>query len=671
MPMRGLGDPSSGRGSPSDEARDGALLRVRGLAPRHACRIAAWKVLLAARRGIDAASGFALARGRAERWRKQWRISFGAACATSLMPWSTRVGAGALWIAPRDASSWARATCTPDDLEIAEMAARGEFDVLSSGSVDLGSPPAWRTDLYSRMPWPLVPSERLPLRRNDGSDIRTVWELSRCRHFTQLARAHWTTGDARFRTAFVEHARSFIHDNPIGRGPHWKSPMDVAIRAANWALASVLFADARGIGSDFWEEYLGHLVMTGSFLERYPEWHPVFRGNHYVADHVGLVYLGALFRDTGFGAGWLGGSGRVLLHEIECQVHEDGTSFEASLAYHRLVTELFAFAGLVLRENGTLGADFAPYERRLQGMYAFIEDYLGPTGEAPLLGDADDGRLHSISAAAADEPRRHRLGLPSDWWPTESPVGGAYPAGGFYVLRSGRDQIVVRCGSVGLNGAGCHDHNDQLSFELVLDGRRIVADSGTFTYTRDLTERHRFRSTSAHSVVQLGDEEQNPIDPARPWRVLRDRTRTECTAWNPGSVATGFTGRHYGFAHRSSRAVCERSFARRDGGWHLRDVVHGTAEDLLTWRLHFADEEIAVVCSASGLHELRCNGTPAVRLIVRAPEALELSLVRSDISPRYNDRRSRALLVLRGRVALPAVIEAFFEVERASDGIEY
>ena len=134
-----------------------------------------------------------------------------------------------------------------------------------------------------------------------------------------------------------------------------------------------------------------------------------------------------------------------------------------------------------------------------------------------MLGDGDDGWLHAMSAQGLSEPRRHRLGLPHTFWPKAPARSAAFPQGGFYVIRCGRDHLVVRCGPVGIRGAGSHDHNDQLGFELVVDGRRIVTDSGTYTYTRDLAARYAFRSTAAHSVIQLGHEEQNPIVPEMPW----------------------------------------------------------------------------------------------------------------------------------------------------------
>jgi hypothetical protein len=222
------------------------------------------------------------------------------------------------------------------------------------------------------------------------------------------------------------------------------------------------------------------------------------------------------------------------------------------------VAELFAYGGEVVRRN--LPEALSPeYDQRLQRMYDFIGAYLPPSDEAPMLGDADDSRLHAVSAESWMSPRRHRPGLPGPV-PTVR-TSAAFGQGGFYVLRWAKDHLITRCGPVGLAGAGSHDHNDHLSFELVLGGRRVVSDSGTYAYTRDLAQRFAFRGTAAHSVIQIAGIEQNPIVPERPWRVLADRTRSRALRWEILRDRVLFEGQHHGYAHRPSGAVARRRSA--------------------------------------------------------------------------------------------------------------
>jgi len=624
-------------------------------------RLVAWKTRQRSREWRDTLGGFSWLERRGQVWARAWRPTVER---KGLAAWLARRGGGAFWFSVQDAAEWARTTCTAADITCAEATSHGVFDVMGSGPVAVGDAPTWRMDLYSGREWPLTLSHRLDFVRGDGSDTRTVCVMSRCEHFLPLARAYWSTGGTHFRDAFIRHVTSWLANNPLGRGPNWICPMDAALRAANWVLGLVLFAPANEVSLDFWESMLANLVTTGLYLERYLEWHPVYRGNHYLADGAGLVYLGTLLRGTPEGERWLRRGAKILASEIHHQVHPDGTSFEASLSYHRLATELFTYAGELVKRNASAALP-REYEPRLRGMYDFIAAYVPSSGDAPVMGDGDDGRLHAISARALAEPRRHRLGLPTRHWQRTPLQSQAFPDGGFYVMRRGTDHLVVRCGRVGLRGAGSHDHNDHLSLELVLAGRRIVTDSGTYAYTRDLAQRFAFRSTAAHSVVQVEDEEQNPIAVDRPWRVLADRTRSETLRWEQTPEWDLFEGQHHGYAHRPSGAVCRRRILARwpERRWEVTDEVIGHGVESLTWRLHLAATEVRHFVISPTRHELLFPGCPAICLTVEAPTGMELAVRESAASDRYGVRYTRPCLVITGPVTLPARFETTFTVD--------
>lgn len=88
----------------------------------------------------------------------------------------------------------------------------------------------------------------------------------------------------------------------------------------------------------------------------------------------------------------------------------------------------------------------------------------------------------------------------------------AYPTFGFYIYHSKRLYLAVRCGSIGQNGNGGHAHNDQLSMELNIEGKDIIADPGTYLYTPLPKRRNEYRSVSAHFAPQ-------PLDGKEPGRL--------------------------------------------------------------------------------------------------------------------------------------------------------
>ena len=394
-----------------------------------------------------------------------------------------------------------------DLLERANEICAHRFDLLGSGPTELGPEIDWHADFKTGRRWPLRHSTLLPIAYGDGSDIKVPWELSRSQHLPLLAGAYRRSGERRYLDELGLQLVSWIRANPVERGPNWACTMDVAIRAANWAAALALCAEDAA-HEPWFLPVLESLLLHGRFIRANPEDGEV-RGNHYLTDVVGLLVVSALFSGGWEGNSWAGWAAGELVSEMEHQVRGDGCAHEASIPYHRLVTELFVC--------GTQAADVLVrgklpdwHRDRLDSMLAFTRDYTRPDGLAPQIGDADDGRFLPLGDYGSLDPRDHRhLFAQADRAYVPARESSAYHEGGFYVLRSGGTYAIVRCGDTGRYGRGGHSHNDQLSFELFAGGRPLVADPGTYLYTPDPEARNLFRSTAYHATLRIGGAEQN------------------------------------------------------------------------------------------------------------------------------------------------------------------
>src|SRR5262249_36816394 len=126
-------------------------------------------------------------------------------------------------------------------------------------------------------------------------------------------------------------------------------------------------------------------------------------GNHYLVDGLGLIALGALFRKAPTGRAWLDTGQRILEDAITRQVHEDGVDFEQSVAYHRRVLE-GCLTGLVMLQRA--GRDLPDSSsRKLERMAEYVAAYSRPDGLAPLIGDADDGRVQILGTQPMGDHR--------------------------------------------------------------------------------------------------------------------------------------------------------------------------------------------------------------------------------------------------------------------------
>jgi hypothetical protein len=493
----------------------------------------------------------------------------------------------------------ARFEADPEDPRLAPLLEH-RFDLLGSGPTDLGPEIDWSRDFKSGRTWPLRQSSLLRVAYEDGSDVKVPWELSRFQHLPLLAAAgHLDEVGAQL--------ESWIAANPVELGVNWTTTMDVAIRAANWVAALALSTEAAT--EPWFEQALESVLLHGRFIRSHLEWSEA-RGNHYLANVVGLLPVAALFFGSREGRDWAQWAAAELLSEMEHQVRADGVAHEASTAYHRLVTELFV-CGTQAADALVPGAIPDWYRERLDLMLAFARDYTRPDGLAPQIGDSDDGRFLPLGDYGAD-PRDHRHLFAQAGRPLEQAAGSAaYPEGGFFVLRNGSLYAIVHCGDVGRHGRGGHGHNDQLSFELADAHGALVVDPGTYLYTPDPAARNLFRSTAFHATLRVGGAEQNELRTDDLF-TMTDRTRAEALSWD----ASSFEGRHHGFPG----ATHTRRIELAENELTILDTVTSSEAQELEWTFPLAPgAEDRIDVTADGLEFRPEPGWYSPRYGVREP----------------------------------------------------
>ena len=443
------------------------------------------------------------------------------------------------------------------------------FNLLGSGPIDLGSKIDWQRDFKTRRSWPLQHISRVPVSYPDASDIKVPWELSRFQHLPVLAAAYVVSGDRRYLDEIGAQLTDWIASNPVEFGANWACTMDVAIRAVNWLAALSMCTD--DVAEMPWARLvLESLLLHGRFIRGHLE-SGTARGNHYLSDVVGLIVVAAVFAGSEEGRAWARWAVSELGREMRHQVRADGCDHEASISYHRLVTELF-IVGADAADVLVPGALDSGVRDGIDRMLSFVADYTRPDGLAPQIGDADDGRLLPLGDyAAANQASHLHLFRQASRRYRPATKSAAYPDGGFYILRAGDLYAAVRCGDVGIYGRGCHAHNDLMAFELACGAAPLIVDPGSYLYTADPAARNRFRSTAFHSALQLDGVEQNELRVDRLFSMV-DRAQPTILSWESDPTATTFRGRHRGFEHLAARASHTRSL-RLDGVGATLEIV--------------------------------------------------------------------------------------------------
>jgi ubiquinone/menaquinone biosynthesis C-methylase UbiE len=515
------------------------------------------------------------------------------------------------------------------------------FDLLGSGPFTPRDPDRPERDGYQPIDWYLDPVRDLRFPRGvpykewklfemrpGDADVKYPWELARCQHWMTLAQAWRVSGEARFAIEIARELDDFVEANPVGIGVNWTCTMDVAIRAANWCLALSLLHDCAALDAAFWGRALRAMFDHARFIFDNLENNHEVTSNHYLSNVCGLFVLAAEFADLPAGHEWLAWCRNSLETEMTVQVHEEGTDFESSIPYHRLVAELFLSGARLARLQG---APLTPeFEARLVRMATFLLDTMRPDGLMPVVGDCDDGRFHIftrtgdwnpqdarhlLAAAGALFERRDWLAAAGEagaweaaWWGFDpAPVAAVpraplpavarlYPEFGVAVARGTGALLAVTNGKVGTCGFGNHKHNELLGFEYHCGGRAVIVDPGSFGYTGDFAARNLFRGTAYHNTLEVDSVEQNEVNPEWIFRMF-EKADPEHLAFADDGEWVCYRGRHHGYERLDQPVTHEREFRfnRASGLLLIEDRLSGTGEHALRWHFHIAPD-VSVDC---------------------------------------------------------------------------
>jgi len=524
----------------------------------------------------------------------------------------------------------------------------GRFDLLGLRDLQLTTPINWQLEPISGKQPPLLHWSRLDYLDSEvAGEKKIVWELNRHQYFATLGQAYWLTGDERYAETFVDHVTSWMDQNPPKSGINWASSLEVAFRSISWLWAFYFFKDSPALSSRVFMRALKFLYLNGRHLETYLSTY--FSPNtHLTGEALGLFYLGTLLPELKPAVRWRELGRRILIEQLPRHVRPDGTYFEQSSYYHRYTADIYTHFLILLNKNvPSVESEISEIKKKLTLLLDHLMYITRPDRTTPLFGDDDGGRLMMLDQRAANDFRaplstgaalfgrsdyKYIAGevaeetlwllgadalLELDRLPAHEPANQsvAFVEGGLYVMRDSwkltANYLLFDCGPHGQDNCG-HAHADALAFELVADGRPLLIDPGTYTYTGSREARDWFRSSLAHNTLTVDGESSSVPGGPFSWQSI---VSAEATGWISRDRFDYVEGKHDGYLRLAAPVTQARSilFLKNDY-WIVRDRVKSSAEHLYALRFHLNSDLNGRVDADGAVMISELNGEAALKI---------------------------------------------------------
>lgn len=348
----------------------------------------------------------------------------------------------------------------------------------------------------------------------------------------------------------------WIAENPPGKGTGWE-PYPTSLRIVNW------IKWARG-GNALPPQAIHSLAVQARWLARRLEYHLL--GNHLFANAKALVFAGSFFAGAEADV-WRDLGMSILAREVPEQILSDGGHFELSPMYHALALEDMLDLVNITRSAGlSAHPQIAGWPTRTDAMRDWLAATCHPDGEIAFFNDA-------AIAVAPSPGELERYAVQLGFAPLAGPEIGCrlLRESGYARLQDARAVALLDVARIGPDYLPGHAHADTLSFELSLDGRRVIVNSGTSVYGTG-PERLRQRGTGAHNTVEVDGENSSEVWSG--FRVARRARPEGLSVTQEGGcwiVACG----HDGYTRLPGRPRHRRTWRFGNGGLSVSDRIEG------------------------------------------------------------------------------------------------
>ena len=349
--------------------------------------------------------------------------------------------------------------------------------------------------------WPNTFSYSLDYKqRDDLGDARTNWEKNRHFDWALLAKAYYVTKEEKYFLELKDTVNSWMQKNPFLYGISWTSAMEFAIRSINWIIA---LAFVQKSGRDMPELRNGIINITDYLTKHYSRFSSA--NNHLLVEATAIGLAGYAFDNCK----WKELACNILSEELEKQNYSDGVNKELSLHYQTFGMEAYLLLMHVMQKhNDTEWNQWIPMlkkEAEFVAHSSWCEKTIcefGDDDEGKIL-DLQGGEWHQwdyvLQLASLVTGVRYSdfetLYENINWLFTIDEIEAlrtkplydasgsrCFEVGGNTFIRDKQNRILIGIdhAELGFGSIAAHGHADALSFQMLIDGKVVFADPGTY-----------------------------------------------------------------------------------------------------------------------------------------------------------------------------------------------
>ena len=377
-------------------------------------------------------------------------------------------------------------------------------------------------------------------------------------------------------------------------------PYPTALRCINWI--KFLCANNSYATSERLDSLYSQLTLLSRRIEKN------IGGNHLLEDAFALTIGASFFNDKKMARK----AARILKRELKRQILPDGAHYEQSPMYHCILLDRLLDCINYTSANTNTGLFPSSMNSLLLNcarvMTGHLKSIVWPDGTIPLLNDSAYGIAPQTSELL---DYAARLGVESE------PI--SMRECGYRRLADSRINVIADVGNITAGNQPGHTHADTLSYEMRIDGKPFIVDTGISTYNKN-DRRQYERSTQAHNTVTYDD-----MDSSQVWGGFRVARRAKVKIVQDSETLVEASHNGYG-----RNAIHSRSFRLESGSFTIQDTCH-TTKDTVS-RIHFAPD--VKILSADTSRIVTDKGT------IQIEGAVRVDIMDVESSEEYNVPRT-------------------------------